>query len=294
MAEADLVGKVILITGANSGIGRATAVALGRRGAKLYLAGRSEARMQPVLDELRAEGHEQVSFLPLDLGDLASVRACAERFLASGDPLHVLIANAGLAGQRGLTQDGFERTFGVNHLGHFLLVDLLLERLKESAPSRVVIVASRAHTRVKGIDFDALTQPTKTKTGFPEYGVSKLCNVLHAKELARRLEGTGVTTYALHPGVIASDVWREVPWPIRPIMKLFMRTNEEGATASIRCAAAPELVNESGRYYDDDGREREPAKLAKDEALAKELWRRSVEWTRDPRREGRASEAAPA
>jgi NAD(P)-dependent dehydrogenase (short-subunit alcohol dehydrogenase family) len=208
------------------------------------------------------------------------VRACAARFLETGDPLHVLIANAGLAGQRGLTKDGFERTFGVNHLGHFLLIELLLDRLKESAPSRIVIVASRAHTRAGGIDFDALTKPTVTTTGFPEYGVSKLANVLHAKELARRLEGTGVTTYALHPGVIASDVWRKVPWPIRPLMKLFMKTSEEGAATSIYCATAPELETKSGRYYD-ECREREPAPLANDAGLARELWDRSVTWTRD-------------
>ncbi len=288
----DLLGRTILITGANTGIGRATAVALGARGARLYLAGRSEERMQPVMDEIRAGGNDDVFFLPLDLGDLASVRACAARFLETGDPLHVLIANAGLAGQRGLTKDGFERTFGVNHLGHFLLTELLLDRLKESAPSRIVIVASRAHTRVDGIDWDALTKPTVTTTGFPEYGVSKLANVLHAKELARRLEGTGVTTYALHPGVIASDVWRKVPWPLRPLMKLFMKSNEDGAATSIYCATAPELANASGRYYD-ECREKEPAKLAKDEALAKELWKRSVEWTRERSRARSVESAAP-
>ncbi len=278
----DLAGKTILITGANSGIGRVTALELGKRGAKLYLAGRTEERMRPVLDELRAAGAPDAVFLPLDLGDLASVRECAKRFLATGDPLHVLIANAGLAGQRGQTKDGFERAFGVNHLGHFLLVELLLDRLKESAPSRIVIVASRAHKRVKRLDFDALTHPTRTFSGFPEYGVSKLCNILHAKELARRLEGTGVTTYALHPGVIASNVWRRVPWPIRPLMMRGMKTVEEGATASIRCATAPELAGESGRYYGEDGYEIEPTKLAQDEALAKELWRRSVEWSGAP------------
>lgn len=278
MSEAkDLSGRTILITGANSGIGRETALALGRRGAKLYLAGRSEARMQPVIDELREGGNDQAVFLPLDLGDLASVRACAARFLETGDPLHVLIANAGLAGQRGLTKDGFERAFGVNHLGHFLLVDLLLERLKESAPSRIVIVASRAHSRIRGLDFDALRKPTATATGYPEYGVSKLCNILHAQELAERLQGTGVTTYSLHPGVIASDVWREVPWPIRPLMKLFMKSNEEGAATSIYCATAPELEHQSGRYYADCA-EHPTGKLAQDSELQRELWRRSVEW----------------
>lgn len=292
MTAKDLGGRTIFITGANTGIGRATAVLLGRRGARLYLAGRSLERTQPVIDELRAEGNEDVHYLPLDLGDLASVRACAKRFLETGHPLHVLINNAGLAGQPGLTKDGFERTFGVNHLGHFLLTELLLERLKESAPSRIVNVASRAHLRCRGIDFDALTKPTRTFTGLREYGVSKLANVLHAKELARRLEGTGVTTYAVHPGVVASDVWRAIPWPFREIAKAFMRTNEEGAATSVYCATAPELANASGRYYA-DCRESRVNPLADDEALAKELWRRSEEWTREPPAK-EATASAPA
>lgn len=245
-----------------------------------------------MIDELRAEGNEDVHYLPLDLGDLASVRACAKRFLETGHPLHVLINNAGLAGQPGLTKDGFEQTFGVNHLGHFLLTELLLERLKESAPSRIVNVASRAHLRCRGIDFDALTKPTRTFTGLREYGVSKLANVLHAKELARRLEGTGVTTYAVHPGVVASDVWRAIPWPFREIAKAFMRTNEEGAATSVYCATAPELANASGRYYA-DCRESRVNPLADDEALAKELWRRSEEWTREPPAK-EATASAPA
>jgi NAD(P)-dependent dehydrogenase (short-subunit alcohol dehydrogenase family) len=286
MTTRDLEGRTILITGSNTGIGRATAVLLARRGARLYLLGRSKERMQPVIDEIRSAGNEQVFYIPLDLGDLASVRACAESFLATGDPVHVLINNAGLAGRRGLTKDGFELTFGTNHLGPFLLTELLLERLKESAPSRIVNVSSQGHYRVKRIDFDALKRPTESSTGLAEYNVSKLCNVLHAKELGRRLEGTGVTTYALHPGVIASDVWREVPWLLRSVMKLMMRSNEEGAATSIWCATAPELAEQTGRYYD-DRREKEPSVLARDEALARELWRRSVEWSG-------ATTAAPA
>jgi len=279
MPARDLEGRTILITGSNTGIGRATAVALAKRGAHLYLAGRSEERMQPVMDEIRAGGNERVVYLPLDLGDLASVRASAERFLATGDPLHVLVNNAGLAGRRGITKDGFELTFGTNHLGPFLFTELLLERLQHSAPSRVVNVSSKGHYQAKRIDFAALTRPTATRTGLREYNVSKLCNVLHAKELGRRLEGTRVTTYSLHPGVIASDVWREVPWPFRSLMKSFMRSNDEGAATSIWCATAAELAEHTGRYYD-DCRERTPSALAQNEALAKELWQHSVDWSR--------------
>jgi NAD(P)-dependent dehydrogenase (short-subunit alcohol dehydrogenase family) len=205
------------------------------------------------------------------------VSACAGAFLATGAPLHILVNNAGLAGKRGLTPAGFELAFGTNHLGPFLLTSLLLDRLRESAPARIVTVASDAHYRVDGIDFDAVRRPTRTRTAFHEYSVSKLANVLHAAELARRLDGTGVTTYALHPGVIASDVWREVPWPIRPLMKLRMRSPDEGAKTPVYCATAPELAGETGLYYE-DCRRREPGK-AVTVPLARELWERSADWT---------------
>ena len=157
-------------------------------------------------------------FLPLDLADLSSAQACADAFLARGEPLHVLVNNAGVGGARGLTRQGFEMTFGINHLGHFALTSALLGRLTESAPSRVVNVSSDSHYSAQGIDFEALRQPARGITGLPEYAVSKLCNVLFTQELARRTAGTGVTAYALHPGVVASDIWRRVPWPVRPLV----------------------------------------------------------------------------
>jgi NAD(P)-dependent dehydrogenase (short-subunit alcohol dehydrogenase family) len=276
MSSPSLDGRRILITGANTGIGRATAVALAGRGAKLFLAGRSEARYAEVLSELSATG-ANASYLPLDLGDFQSVRACAARFLALGEPLHVLLNNAGLAGSRGTTADGFERTFGVNHLGSFLLTELLLERLKESAPSRIVNVASKAHYNATGIDWAALRQPTVTRTGMQEYNVSKLCNVLYAKELSRRLAGARVTTYSLHPGVIASDVWRNVPWGIRHLMLLFMQSNTEGAATSIHCASSEAAARESGLYYD-ACKPIPPSPLAEDVALADLLVHTSRGW----------------
>ncbi len=272
-----LAGRSILITGASTGIGRATALALGARGATLYLAGRSQERHAGVLADLRARG-ASARHLPLDLGDLSSVRECAARFLALDAPLHVLLNNAGLAGSHGLTRDGFERTFGVNHLGHFLLTELLLERLVRSAPSRIVNVSSKAHYHARGIDWPALRTPTRSITGMREYEVSKLCNVLHAVELAERLRGSGVTTYSLHPGVIASDVWRNVPWGLRHLMLLFMRSNEEGAATSIHCAGAPAAAAESGLYYD-DCRARAASPLALDPELGRALATRSRAWT---------------
>lgn len=274
----DLAGRNILITGANSGIGRTTAIALARRGARLFLAGRSRAKTEEVLAEIRAAGPEEPTFFTLDLENLHSVRACAAEFLALGVPLHVLINNAGLGGIRGLTKDGFEITFGVNYLGPFLLTELLRDRLQASAPSRVVNVSSVMHNTARKIDWDALRRKTKSMTAMPEYGVSKLCNILHAKELARRLEGTGVTTYALHPGAVASNVWREIVWPFRQIMMMFMLSVEEGAQTSIHCATAPEAARETGLYYE-KSRPKEPSSIARDAALAKELWDRSVQWT---------------
>jgi dehydrogenase/reductase SDR family protein 13 len=276
----DLAGKTYVITGANTGIGKITAHELARRGAHVVLACRSEGKTQPVIDEIRREtGNQNVEFVQLDLADLASVRRCAEALLARGIPIHGLINNAGLAGQRGTTKDGFEIQFGTNHLGHYLFTRLLLDRIKASGPARIVNVASAAHYGPKRIDWDALRKPTKTRTTLHEYGVSKLSNVLFTKELARKLEGTSVTTYALHPGTVATDVWRKVPGPVRWVMKKFMVTPEQGAQTTIKCATSPELASESGRYYDKDGREKRPARLADDAALAHELWAKSAEWT---------------
>jgi retinol dehydrogenase-12 len=276
----DLNGKTYVITGGNSGIGKITARELAKRGAHVIIASRSAAKTQPVIDELvRDTGNESIEFVELDLADQTSVRRCAELLLARNIPIHGLINNAGLAGTRGTTKEGFELTFGTNHLGHYLFTRLLLDRIKDSGPARIVTVASAAHYQARRIDWAALRAKTKSRTGLPEYSVSKLSNVLFTKELARRLEGTNVTTYALHPGVVATDVWRKVPSPVRWVMKKFMVTPEEGAQTSIRCATAPELAGESGRYYDKDGRERRPAKLANDEQLAKELWSKSAEWT---------------
>lgn len=276
--ENTLAGKVALITGANTGIGRVTARELARRGAHVFIACRSAQRAQPVVDEIRslAPG-SQVELLSLDLGDFASVRDCARTFLARGLPLHLLINNAGIAGSRGLTASGFELAFGTNHMGHFLLTQLLLDTLKRSAPARIVTVSSRAHYRCRGIDWAAQRLSTQSTTGLPEYGVSKLANALFSGELGRKLAGSGVTTYALHPGVVASDVWRSVPWPVRSLMKLLMISTEEGAATTLHCATSPQAAQETGLFYD-KCRIKAASPLAQDAALAAELWRRSEEW----------------
>jgi NAD(P)-dependent dehydrogenase (short-subunit alcohol dehydrogenase family) len=275
---AELDGKTFLVTGANTGIGRETAAALAKRGANVVLACRSAEKTAPVIDAIAAEtgAAERLRFISLDLGDLGSVRAAAGGFLASGQPLHGLINNAGLAGRRGLTDSGFELAFGTNHVGHFLLTSLLLDRLRDSAPARIVNVSSDAHRSATTIDWDAVRRPTQTRAGLREYAVSKLANLLHAQELGRRLAGDGVTTYALHPGVIASDIWRQVPWPIRPLMKLRMNSPDEGAQTTLYCATSPAVAGETGRYYD-NSRPAEPGRGATPE-LAAELWQRSEAW----------------
>ena len=273
-----LAGRVALITGANTGIGRVTARRLAGLGAHVFIACRSAQRAEGVVDEIRAGGGA-IEVLEIDLADFGSVRACADAFLARDRPLHLLINNAGVAGGRGLTASGFELAFGINHMGHFLLTRLLLDRLRRSAPARVVTVASRAHYRAGGIDWDAVRKPTATLTGLREYQVSKLANVLFSAELARHVAGSGITSYAVHPGVVASDIWRSVPWPIRPLMKLRMISNEEGAETTLHCATAAEAAGQSGLYYH-ACRPRTPSALAQDEALAGELWSRSELWVR--------------
>jgi len=269
----DLTGRVALVTGANTGIGRITARELARRGADVFLATRSLARTQPALDEiLQLTGRPCAHWLELDLADFASVRACAERFLATGRPLHLLVNNAGLGGQRGLSRDGLELTFGVNHMGHFLLTQLLRERLVASAPARVVTVASRAHQWAPGLDWDDLRRPTRSLTGIREYMVSKLANVLFSAELGRQLAGSGVSSYAVHPGVVDTEIWRQVPRLLRPLLKLRgLRDPEQGAQTTLHCALqAPQ--QETGRYYADSAL-KTPSALAQDQRLAAELWR---------------------
>ena len=275
----DMSGRTCLVTGANTGIGRVTATELARLGAKVILACRSEDKTTPVIEAIKRDTkNDDVGFLRLDLADLASVRDSATEFLARDEPLHVLVNNAGLAGQRGLTKDGFELAFGVNHLGHFLFTTLLLDKLRESAPARIVNVASASHYRAKSIDWEAVRKKTSTVTGMAEYEVSKLANVLFSAELARRLDKSEVTTYALHPGVIASDVWRKIPWPVRPMVKLFMKSTEDGAQTTLHCAASDDVATDTGLYYDECAT-RSPSRTSRDEDLAAELWKRSDEWT---------------
>ena len=268
-----------LITGGNTGIGLSTAIALARDGGRVFIACRSATAGEAAVARIKAaSGSADVRLLMLDLASLSSVRACAAEFLALDEPLQVLVNNAGVGGQRGLSADGFELHFAVNHLGHFALTQLLLGRLSASGPgARVVNVSSEAHYSARGIDFAAVRRRTETFAGAREYAVSKLCNVLFTQELARRLDGTVLTSYALHPGVVASDIWRRVPRLARWFLTRRMLTIEQGAVTSVYCATSPEVAADSGLFYDKCAAR--PASPVATPELAELLWKHSAEWT---------------
>jgi retinol dehydrogenase-12 len=275
----DLEGKSFVITGANTGIGRATALALAQRGAsRIVVASRSRERTESVLAELRAaHTRMEVDFVALDLGELDAVKRAADTLLERDRPIDVLIDNAGVAGVRGQTKDGFELAFGTNHLGHFVWTEKLLPLVARAPQGRVVIVASAGHYRARAIDWEVLRGTSRTVSAFPEYCVSKLCNVLYAKELARRLERTKITTYSLHPGGVASDIWQRRLGPFAALLKLFLISNEQGAKTQAWCATDASLASESGLYYD-KCQPKQPSTLSLDVALQDDLVRRSSEW----------------
>lgn len=279
MTQFKLNGKVALVTGANSGIGAVTVRELALQGYHVFLACRDVGKAQQVISEInqQSRGQAKAEFIPLDLADFDSIRACATQFLERDLPLHLLICNAGLAGQKGLTKSGFELTFGVCHVGHFLLTALLQEKLIDSKPTRVVVVSSKAHRHTKDIDFEMVTRSTESIGALKEYAVAKLANVLFAKELARRLYGTGVTTYAVHPGVVSTNVWRSLPKPLVKVLSRWMISPAEGAKTTLYCATAPQLGGETGMYYE-DCKVTASSSAAQNIALAEQLWMQSLKW----------------
>jgi NAD(P)-dependent dehydrogenase (short-subunit alcohol dehydrogenase family) len=271
-----MTGKTVLITGASAGIGKATASELAARGANVALLCRDPAKAEAARAEIRARTPAaEVDVLALDLRSLASVRACAHAVLERYPRVDALLNNAGVVpSSLRLTDDGFEEQIGVNHLGHFLLTSLLLERLVASAPARVVTVSSMMHAG-GAIDFASFRGPAKYNT-IAAYRQSKLANVLFANELARRVTGRGVTSNSLHPGGVATEIMREANWFIRFGMGLVGATPEKGARTSIQLASAPELERTTGKYFV-SGREKAPDAAALDEGLAKRLWDESAE-----------------
>ena len=281
MGEGHLQGRVCVVTGASSGIGRATAHALGRLGATVGLVCRDRARGEALVSEVRAaSGHDRVALFVADLSSQEAVRGLAGALRAAYPALHVLVNNAGVVNLRyAETADGIETVFAVNHLAPFLLTHLLLGRLAESGPARIVNVASDVH-RWGRIDFDDLGRRRRYR-GMAVYAQSKLANVLFTYELARRLAGTAVTANCLHPGAVATGLGRNngrlarlVARALRP----FFRTAEDGAATSVYLAASPAVEGVSGRYFV-DCREARSSPPSYDERLARRLWEVSVGMT---------------
>ncbi len=283
MGVADMTGKTVVITGANSGIGLETAVELARAGATTVITARDRARGEAAVADIRARaGHDRVDLVLFDLGDIASVRQGAQAIVSRCDRIDVLVNNAGVVlSDRRETPDGFEATFAVNHLGPFVLTELLLERIKHSAPSRIVNVASTAHKGArKGLDFDDL-QSTRKYSGMQVYSKSKLANIYFTTELARRLEGTGVTVNCLHPGTVATAYGRDgdssgiLAFGLK-VIKPFILTAAQGARTSVYLASSPDVAGVSGQYFV-KCKARKPSAAAQDDEAARRLWKISEE-----------------
>jgi len=271
-----LTGRVVVVTGATAGIGRAAAIELARRGASVVLVGRDRARGEAALAAAREAGGGDASLELADLSSMAEVRALAARLLAAHPAIHVLVNDAAvITRRRETTVDGFERQLAVNHLAPFLLTRLLLDRLKASAPARVVTVASAAHRRGR-IDFEDLQSERGARyspTGV--YSNTKLMNVLFASELARRLEGASVVSTSMHPGVVATRLladFTRVPKALAFLVNLVGLSPEAGARTVVWLAASPEAP---GPGYFVRERERRPSAAARDAALAARLWAES-------------------
>ncbi|XP_056612944.1 dehydrogenase/reductase SDR family member 13b.1 [Triplophysa dalaica] len=280
-SKTKLHGKTVIVTGSNTGIGKATAVELAMRGARVILACRNQVLGEAAVAVVKREsGSKNVVFMKLDLASLKSVRSFAQTFLKTEERLDILINNAGVYAQ-GTTEDGLGLMFGVNHIGHFLLTNLLLERMKECAPSRIVTVSSYLHN-LGTIDFDCLRTHKEFGVGdsfidvFKIYSHSKLCNVLFTHELAKKLQGTNVTCYSLHPGAVDSDLGRYTNKKIRrfiyrPIAAMFFKDIEAGAQTTLHCALQEGIESLSGRYFSNCAVQKVAAK-AQDDAVAKKLW----------------------
>ena len=273
-----------VITGANSGIGLETAVAIARAGHRVVLAVRNPTKGEAAVADIRARsGNNDVEQLPLDLASLASIRDFADTWKARGEPIDVLVNNAGVVmKERTLTADGFEMTFGVNHLGHFLLTHLLFDHLKAGDDSRIVTVASGAHAFARrGLDFDDLMFERRrySQMGMGAYAASKLANVMFTRELARRVADTNITANCVHPGFVATNFAREGDGGrlgdiAMRLGKPFARTPEKGARTSVHVALSPEVARVTGQYFVNS----KPAtcsKSASDDAACTRLWQAS-------------------
>ncbi|MCB9136564.1 MAG: SDR family oxidoreductase [Anaerolineales bacterium] len=272
--------KICLVTGATAGIGEVTALRLAEMGAMVVGVGRNPAKCEVSQARIRKEtGNPNVEYLVADLSSQAQIRTLAETFRQKYARLDVLVNNAGaIFLSRQLSADGIEKTFALNHLGYFLLTNLLLDLLKSSAPARIINVSSTAHMS-GDMNFNDLGYEHGRYTGWSAYARSKLANVLFTYELARRLNGSNITVNTLHPGFVASDFafnnFRGLLWPVRPFYWLFQKfsaiTPEEGADTMIYLASAPEVAGTTGKYFY-KRREKRTLEVSYDEEVAKKLW----------------------
>ena len=274
MTDPDLAGRVCVVTGASRGIGTVTARRLAEMGATVALVGRDPVASSQALAEVReASGRSNATLHLTDFASLTAVRRLAADLLAAHPRIHVLVNNAGLwLNSRQESEDGFEKTLAVNHLAPFLLTNLLLERMKESAPARIVNVASTAHHAARGVGFDDLMLE-KRYVGNAAYSRSKLANVLFTRELARRIAGSGVTATCCHPGSVATDLGRDpgLSKLLYTLGRVVMVGPEKGARTQVWLASDPDVEGESGGYYSRKHRGR-PSKAAQDDAAAGRLW----------------------
>jgi NAD(P)-dependent dehydrogenase (short-subunit alcohol dehydrogenase family) len=269
-----MAGKTVLVTGATAGIGKATAVALAVMGAHVAIAGRDRRRTEAAADEVRSAGGGQVDVFVADLSCQAEVRRLADEVLRGLPHLDVLVNNVGgYWATRHVTADGLERTFALNHLAPFLLTSLLVDRLKDSAPARVVTVSSNAQAMGR-VDFGDL-QGERSYSGSRAYNQSKLANVVFTYELARRLQGSAVTANTAHPGVVSTSFGAEGPGRLQrlfvPFMRPFMKAPAKGAATSVYLASAPVLDRVTGRYFV-NCKPRSSSGRSYDETTAARLW----------------------
>lgn len=276
----NMIGKICLVTGGTNGIGKATAQALAQMGATVVIVGRDAQKAAQVSKEIQAAtGNQIVDWLLADLSSQQDIRRLAAEFKSKYSQLHVLINNAGGTFMtRQLSVEGIEMTFALNHLAYFLLTNLLLDTIKASAPARIINVSSDAHSGGK-IEFDNL-QGERSYSGIGPYGNSKLANILFTTELARRLEGTGVTVNALHPGLVSTGFGKNNPGLVMKIMgvviPLIARSPEKGAETSIYLVSSPVVQNITGKYFV-DCKVTQPAPQAADMVIARRLWDVSAE-----------------
>ena len=284
----DIRGRVVVITGGNAGIGQAAATTLSRAGARVVITSRDPEKGEAARRQIETPGGAPVACVPLDLASFDSIRTCAATLLERFSTLDILINNAGLIlSARSETREGFETTLGVNHVGHFLLTELLLERIRASAPSRIVVVSSAAHRRaITGLDFSDL-QSERHYRPFIVYARSKLANLYHARELARRLAESGVTVNAVHPGTVATRFaldgdtqgWLQ---QFYRFFSPFLLTPERGARPLIHAAASPELTGKTGLYLV-RCRPVSPSRAGRNDAAARRLWELSEKWVAEGR-----------